>query len=315
MTAPDERVERVDTVAPVAPVARVELGAVTVYLGAKSGKYPDGNFVLVRGSDTVVAFDTPLVANRLVAELATVDLVVQGHAHEDHLTGLHLLPATPVQVHRADLAAVQSWDGMAKHYGYSQATLDTMKPAYERDFHYVERPDATAYDDGACWDLGGGVRIRAFHMPGHTSGHTVLLVEPDGIAFIGDIDLTGFGPYYGDATSSLAAFRKTLIDIEHLPARIWVTSHHKAVVRDRDQFLNLLHAFAGKIDARDDAIVAAIGTEPKRFEQIAKRRFLYPQDYAPGWVDEVERKTLAQHLDALVTGGRIRLRDELYSRT
>ena len=303
MTAIEARVE---------PVERVELGAVTVYLGAKSGKYPDGNFVLIRGSDTVVAFDTPLVANRLVKELATVDLVVQGHAHEDHLTGLHLVPTTPVQVHRADLAAVQSWDGMAKHYGYSQATLDAMKPGIERDFHYVARPDATAYDDGTCWDLGGGVQIRAFHMPGHTSGHTVLLVEPDGIAFIGDIDLTGFGPYYGDATSSLAAFRQTLIDIEQLPARIWVTSHHKAVVRERDQFVSLLHAFAAKIDTRDHAIVAAIGTAPRTFEQIAKRRFLYPQDYGPIWVDEVERVTLVQHLDALVACGRVRLADGLY---
>jgi glyoxylase-like metal-dependent hydrolase (beta-lactamase superfamily II) len=48
------------------------------------------------------------------------------------------------------------------------------------------------------------------HLPGHTAGHCALLVEPQGVAFIGDIDLSGFGPYYGDATSSLAAFRRTL---------------------------------------------------------------------------------------------------------
>ena len=42
-----------------------EKGALTVYFGEKSGKYPDGNQVVVRGRDTRVAFDTPLVANRL----------------------------------------------------------------------------------------------------------------------------------------------------------------------------------------------------------------------------------------------------------
>jgi glyoxylase-like metal-dependent hydrolase (beta-lactamase superfamily II) len=294
------------------PVECIQLGAVSVYLGAKSGKYPDGNQLVVRGSDTMVAFDTPLIANRLAEQLRAVDYVVQGHAHEDHLAGLHLIPNTPVQVHRADLAAAQGWDGMAKHYGYSPATLVTMKADIERDFHYVGRPDATAYDDGASWELGGGVRIRAIHMPGHTSGHCVLLVEPDDIAFIGDIDLTGFGPYYGDATSNLAAFRKTLIDIERLPARTWVTSHHKAVVRDREQFLSLLRAFAGKIDARDDAIVAAIGPEPKTFDQIAKQRFLYPQDYGPLWVNDVEHHTLRQHLSALQANGRVLWRDGVY---
>ncbi|MGH7292161.1 MAG: MBL fold metallo-hydrolase, partial [Myxococcota bacterium] len=45
----------------------IRLGAVSVYLGEKSGKYPDGNQVTVRGADTLAAFDTPLVANRLGA--------------------------------------------------------------------------------------------------------------------------------------------------------------------------------------------------------------------------------------------------------
>ena len=30
------------------------------------------------------------------------------------------------------------------------------------------------------------MRVRAVHLPGHTAGHCVLLVEPQGIAFIGD---------------------------------------------------------------------------------------------------------------------------------
>ena len=40
-------------------------GAVRVYLGDKSGKYPDGNQLIVQGTDLRVAFDTPLVANRI----------------------------------------------------------------------------------------------------------------------------------------------------------------------------------------------------------------------------------------------------------
>ena len=62
--------------------ATFEKGALTVYFGEKSGKYPDGNQVVVRGRDTRVAFDTPLVANRLRAELTGTDLVILGHMHE-----------------------------------------------------------------------------------------------------------------------------------------------------------------------------------------------------------------------------------------
>ena len=75
-------------------------------------------------------------------------------------------------------------------------------------------------------------------MPGHTAGHCALLVEPEGVAFIGDIDLTGFGPYYGDASSSLSDFRRTLARVADIPAKVWVTSHHRGVYTDREKFLH-----------------------------------------------------------------------------
>ena len=106
------------------PVQSARFGPVTVYFGDKSGKYPDGNQVVVRGADAVVAFDTPLVANRLAATLQQADLVILGHVHEDHMAGLHLLPHTPVHVHEADLAAARSWEGLSRHYGYAQAVVD-----------------------------------------------------------------------------------------------------------------------------------------------------------------------------------------------
>ena len=86
----------------------LRLGPVSVYLGEKSGKYPDGNQVTVRGADTLAAFDTPLVANRLGEELLAADLVVLGHVHEDHIAGLHRLPHAPVCVHEADVEAARS---------------------------------------------------------------------------------------------------------------------------------------------------------------------------------------------------------------
>ncbi|NIP74261.1 MAG: MBL fold metallo-hydrolase, partial [Gammaproteobacteria bacterium] len=80
---------------------------VTVHFGDKNGKYPDGNQVVVQGSDTKVMFDTPLVCNRLAAgngPLDGTDLIVLGHVHEDHTAGLHRFPETPVLAPDADLA-------------------------------------------------------------------------------------------------------------------------------------------------------------------------------------------------------------------
>jgi glyoxylase-like metal-dependent hydrolase (beta-lactamase superfamily II) len=176
----------------------------------------------------------------------------------------------------------------------------------------VPRPDALAYANGASWDLGGGVTVRAIHAPGHTSGHCVLLVEPGGIAFIGDIDLSSFGPYYGDATSSLAAFRRTLAAVKDIPAKAWITSHHKGVITDRATFLELLAAFASRLDAREEAIAAFLRTSPATLEELIAHRFVYPKELNELFYDDVERRTIAQHLESLAQAGRARRDGEIW---
>jgi glyoxylase-like metal-dependent hydrolase (beta-lactamase superfamily II) len=304
-------VPRHDFTAAVREVTAVEttvvrLGAVSVYAGEKSGKYPDGNQVMVRGADTRVAFDTPLVANRLARELLDADIVVLGHVHEDHMAGLRRLRHIPLYAHEADVAAARSWEGLSQHYGYAPEVLAGMRTMIEREFSYVPRPDALPYKDGASWDLGGGVTVRAFHAPGHTSGHCVLLVEPGGIAFIGDIDLSSFGPYYGDATSSLAEFRHTLEAVKRIPAKVWITSHHKGVITDRETFLGLLKAFASRLDAREEAIALHLREHPSTLAELVAHRFLYPRNLEGLYYAEAERRTIEQHLEELARAERVK---------
>jgi glyoxylase-like metal-dependent hydrolase (beta-lactamase superfamily II) len=291
-------------------IRHASFGPVTVCFGDKTGKYPDGNQVLVAGSDTLCAFDTPLVSNRIGPAFDAADLVVLGHVHEDHMAGLHRLPHAPVHVHELDLDAARSWDGLVAHYGASPAVVPRLKAKLERDFFYAPRPDALGYADGACWELGGGVRVTAVHMPGHTAGHCVLLVEPDGVAFIGDIDLTGFGPYYGDATSSLADFRRTLARLPSVPARTWVTSHHRGVYVDRGQFLDALAAFASRIDEREQRLLRMLRERPRSVQELVACRLLYPPGYDEVWVEDAERRSIVQHLDELAGQARVTLRED-----
>lgn len=288
------------------PVQRTDFGHVSVFFGEKNGKYPDGNQVMVRGSDTLAAFDTPIVSNHIGPEFDAAELVVMGHVHEDHMAGLHRLPKAAVHVHEADLAAAQSWAGLAASYGSSEARLPEMLAKFQHKFFYAPRPDAVGYRDGAVWEL-GGVRVRAFHMPGHTQGHTVLVVEPDGVAFIGDIDLSGFGPYYGDATSNLGDFRRTLARLPEIPAKIWVTSHHRGVYTDRTRFLHDLAVFAAKIDDRTRRLLDWLAEAPQTLDQLVERRLLYSKDYTEAWVVDAEARTIAQHLEELQQDGRVQV--------
>lgn len=294
-------------VSPTSPVRiqRIDFGRVSVLFGETSGKYPDGNQVLIRGTHTRAAFDTPIISNYIGSEFDTTELVVMGHVHEDHMAGLHRLPEAEVYVHEADLPAARSWEGLVAHFGMTSGEhIAQSLENLQRNFFYAPRPDAQGYQDGMVWELGQST-VRAFHMPGHTAGHSVLLVEPEGVLFIGDIDLTGFGPYYGDACSSLRDFRLSLKRLADIPAKVWVTSHHRGVYTDREHFLNELGLFADKIDQREQRLLTLLGSSPMTLEQLVEKRLLYPPGFNASFVVGAETRTIQQHLSELLADGRV----------
>jgi glyoxylase-like metal-dependent hydrolase (beta-lactamase superfamily II) len=280
-------------------------GPVTVFFGEKNGKYPDGNQVVVRGADTLAVFDSPQVSQRIGEAFDAADLAILGHVHEDHMAGLRRIPRASVHVHEADVQAARSWAGLSRHYGYPETVLGPLRAKIEREFDYAPRPDAIAYGDGAAWSLGGGVSVRAVHLPGHTSGHCALVVEPVGVAFIGDIDLSGFGPYYGDGTSDLGAFRRSLEAVAQLEAAVWVTSHHKGVYTDRDAFLEALRAYTATLEAREAKLLAMLGSAVRSLDELVSMRLLYPLGYEEVWIDCAERRTIVQHLHEMAADGRV----------
>lgn len=292
-------------------IPRADFGRVTVFFGEKNGKYPDANQVIVRGSDTQAAFDTPIVSNHIGAEFDRSDIVILGHVHEDHMAALHRLPNAPVHVHEADLEAAQSSEGLIAAYGSNPGYVEPMLARFREHFHYAPRPDAVGYADGAVWEL-GGARIRAFHMPGHTAGHCALLVEPDGVAFIGDIDLSGFGPYYGDASSSLADFRRTLARVADIPAKVWVTSHHRGVYTEREHFLRDLAAYTKTLDKRDQRLLDLLQESPKTLAQLVECRLLYPPGHQEFWVVDAETRSISRHLEEMLADGRVRMEGDVY---
>jgi len=279
-------------------------GTVTVLLGDKNGKYPHGNSILVRGRDASLMIDPSLAVAERADELRdTADVVVLSHVHEDHVAGLFLFPRATVHAHRADAPGLRSLDGLMDIYGYGEPLTSGMRSYVTDTFHFTARPDTRDYDDGARFDL-GGVHVRSFHLPGHTRGHCALLIEPEGVLFLGDIDLTGFGPYYGDAWSDLADFERSLQRVRDIPARVWVSFHHVGVVEDYVTFASKLDGFAGKIPARERAMVDCL-REPRTMDELVAHRFLYPPHAKAAFIDAVERRTIQQHLDRLVAGGRV----------
>ncbi len=286
------------------PLEEQRIGAVTVYYGERRGKYPHGNSLVVRGKNESVVIDPSLgLVAREPAQRPRADRVLHSHCHEDHIAGSFLYRAAPWHFHEADLPGIQSLDALMELYGYPEPVLSPWRKAVVERFHFEARPDARGFRDGDSFDL-GAARIEVIHAPGHTRGHCFFRVLPDDLVYLADVDLSSFGPYYGDAWSDLEDFERTLAAARELRARYYATFHHVGVLEGRDAFLERLERFAAVIADRERRLLEYL-REPHSLEEVVRHRFVYrPQDPVP-FADPVERRSMAQHLDRLERAGRV----------
>jgi len=248
--------------------------------------------------------DPSLEVSRRGRGTGPVDWIAVSHGHEDHVAGLGVFPEVPALVHPADLGAVRDPETLLAGFGMAPEQAGEFRAALRADFGVRAHEDVRPVLDGTVIDLGER-SITVLHLPGHTAGHCGFLIEPDGFLFLGDIDLTSFGPYYGDLSSDLDAFERSLTRLRDVEARWYGTAHQRGVVGGRAEFLGQLAAFAAVIGRRDDALLAML-KQPLSVEEVAARRLVYRPDVRLPFVESVELRTAQLHLDRLTRHGVIR---------
>jgi glyoxylase-like metal-dependent hydrolase (beta-lactamase superfamily II) len=274
---------------------------VSVLMGTSKGTYPSGNSLVVRGKSEAFVIDPSVDVVARGGVPISIDAVLNSHAHEDHMPGNGFFKSARVHIHEADLPGAQSLSGLMDVFGFQHPET---RAAFERivvdEFHFSPRPDAEGFSDGAVFDL-GGISIEAVHLPGHTRGHSGFRISED-VFFLSDIDLTGFGPYYGDAWSDLDDFEESLRRVRSEEATYYVTFHQKGIIEGVENFRTRVDAFAAVINRRHGAMLDYVG-EPRTLEDMVAHRFIYRSHVENPIVEPVERRSAELHLARMITRG------------
>jgi glyoxylase-like metal-dependent hydrolase (beta-lactamase superfamily II) len=273
---------------------------VSVLVGSDNGKYPSGNSLVVRGAGEAVIIDPSVTVVERGGAPVAVDAVIVSHSHEDHMAGNGLFAEARLHIHDEDLPGARSLDGLMEVYGLTGEPRAAFSQEVVEHFHYTPRPDAEGFTDGHVWDL-GQAQVEAVHLPGHTRGHSGFRIS-GGVFFLSDIDLTGFGPYYGDVWSDLEQFEASLAQVRDEEADHYVTFHHKGVIEGRAAFLALLDEFAAVIPRRHAAMLAFLA-EPRTIDEMVAHRFVYRPHVQHVFADSVERRCAAMHVQRMLVRG------------
>jgi len=263
------------------------------------GKYPDGNSLLVTGDTQSVLIDPALGLTKRVS-LPRVDRILHSHCHEDHFAGSYLFPDVPWHYHEADAPSARSLDAVMGLYGYPLEIDAAWRERLVEKFNFVPCEEPVPFRNGDIFDL-GGCSLRVVHLPGHTWGHCAFHILPDDVLYLGDIELSSFGPYYGDACGDLVEFERSLAAVRDFQATHYATFHHIGVL-DREGFLARLDKFVAKIGSREQALLAFL-KEPRSMDEIVDHRFVFRPGDELLYADSVERHSMSLHLERLMASG------------
>jgi glyoxylase-like metal-dependent hydrolase (beta-lactamase superfamily II) len=278
--------------------------------GGKNGRYPYAHSLYIAdgGGILVDAGSDPAEIDRLRKEDG-IAAVVMTHYHEDHFTYLSSLPDADVWSSSADAPALESLETLLAWYGMVGTEWnDFFRKLLTEKFHFEPRSNVRTIADGEELRF-GGTRAVAVVAPGHTPGHLCLHFPDDGILFLGDYDLTAFGPWYGDLTGDMEAFRRSALRLAGIAADRFVASHEGPV--HRGPIAEKMLAYLAVIDRREEALREYV-REPRTRAEIIARRLIYGPGRDGPWFDYGEWALLSKHLDGMLARGEAAFRDGAY---
>ncbi len=209
---------------------------------ANEGNTSNAGFVVT--AEGVVVFDalgTPSLGWALLQEIRKVTdkpvrYVVVSHYHADHIYGL--------QAFKDHTSAVIVAQQRAAEYKENDETADeradqrleqrreALAPWVNKDTRVVP-PDIT-FQERQTLSLGGKRFVLLYAGPAHSASDMMMLVEPDGVLFAGDIVQSGRVPFMNSDDVDTKTWLAGLAEVERLNPNFIIPGHGKASTAARE---------------------------------------------------------------------------------
>ncbi len=276
--------------------------------GENDARYPYSNALLVRtGKDgnAALMIDCGIgarIARKLRKEF-TITRILLSHWHEDHTISTRLMKGAKISCHPADIPPLTDAAAFKRNYGVEGTAIE------EKFFAFMDSVGAEPLQGVEPLATGtfqeGDASLQVIHTPGHSAGHCCFYEPSRKIAFMSDIDLSKFGPWYGCRDSSLADFVRSVHRMQSIDIDIAVSSHEG--IKEGNAIKDGLDYFLKKIEERNEKILTMLRESPVPASDIYKHNIVYRNyDKFGEYLILAESIMVDQHLQYLLNAGKIR---------
>jgi len=289
-----------------------QFGRIRFICGDNGGKYPFNHSLYLEGDNTCVIIDPSCSLQKLtdLQKKSKVDQVWLSHWHEDHIRYVNLFTDCPLWISEKDFPPLTDINVFLDWYGLKEGVLRELweKEMLEKN-NYRPKKEARFIKDEETINL-GALAVQVIATPGHTPGHLSFFFPDEEIIFLGDYDLTSFGPWYGDVYSSIEQTIQSIHRLKNIPARRWITSHNTGVFEQNPG--KLWNDYENVIYQREEKIMNFLD-KPKTIDEIVSAWLIYGKPREPKEFFEFnERALVGKHIDRLKRQGKITLDKNKY---
>jgi glyoxylase-like metal-dependent hydrolase (beta-lactamase superfamily II) len=278
--------------------------------GRRKGHYPHCNSLLLEGRERVVIDPAADKKEMILIAGDGVEAVLVSHYHTDHMRYLKHFPGAKVYVHQIEAPALQDFDRVLDYVFYpEESDQDKWKERKLREVGGWGFKVDHAFTDGEIMVF-GDTEVQAIHTPGHTPGHSCFWFPAERVLYSADFDFTEFGPWYGNAASSVDQFLASIQKLKTLKPRLTVTAHEMGIIEG--DITERLDQFASIILEREARMLEHL-KEPLTLGELTDKAVIYGRHYSTeNFTAKVEQRMVRHHLESLTNRGLVRKEGERY---
>lgn len=261
--------------------------------GENRGRYPFGHSIFIEGKvNTLIDTGAGAPLEKLVGK---IEQVVLSHYHRDHVSFNHLFAEVEFVIHGEDAPGVESLEGYIELSGIGREEILAYWKSV-RKAGFKETRINRYISEGNLIDA-GPYEMKVIHLPGHTPGHCGFWFENFGLMFAADIDMTDFGPWYGNRTSNLDLFRDSIRRLRSMDPEVVITGHCQPLTSGIRQKID---AYEQVLDHRDEAILSELKKGPAGSGLLAEKNIIYRQHHNRQTLLYFEEVMIVKHLNSLI---------------
>lgn len=280
---------------------KIDLGPVRFVQGQNKGRYPYCHSLYIEEAGVLIDPGSDRETLKALRAEGKISAIWLSHWHEDHIAHLDLFENVPIWISEQDAPPLGDLETFLEWYDMEDESYrEHWRKVLADQFNLKPRKPAGFLRPGQKVRL-GTVTVEVIHTPGHSPGHLAFRFLEPGILFLGDYDLTSFGPWYGDRYSDIEETVASVNLLRSLDARLWITCHETGIFSEPPG--ELWDTYLEVIWKREAKLLDFLRT-PRTMEEIVRAWIVYGRPREPeAFFAFGEKAIMGKHLKRLVSRG------------